>query len=51
MESGSQWSCKWGWDDLHRQLREGQNHPLTRYWLKFMLFNCHYARESCGYKA
>lgn len=49
MASGQKSSCKWGLDDLHRQLMFGNNSPETRYWLKAVLFNCHYAMESCGY--
>lgn len=50
MANGSQSTCKWGLDDLHRQLVEGNNAPETRWWLKAVLFNCTYAREPCGYR-
>lgn len=48
MESGSQSSCDYGLDDFHRQLYHGKNAPPTRWWLKELLFICHYGR-GCGY--
>ena len=50
MESGPKSTCRWGLDELHRQLAEGNNAPETRRWLKHVLFNCHYTLVPCGYQ-
>lgn len=49
MASGPKSTCRWGLDDLHRQLIHGRNARETRWWLKNVLFNCHYSMKPCGY--
>jgi hypothetical protein len=49
MANGSQSTCRQGLDDLHRQFYYGKNARETRWWLKDLLFLCHYSVEGCGY--